>query len=138
LEEAIALYRRLFQPSEQLDRPYVMAGVNVIAADTEGAAQQQLLTRQRQIVRMFVRGGESITDDEADQLLASPEGQPLVHNFKYTAAGTPPAVKAYLDAFAARLEADELIIAHTAPTVAERLRSVQLTAEVMQLTPVAP
>ena len=42
LEAAVAAYRREFRPSEQLDRPYVIAGVNVLAADTTAQAQEQL------------------------------------------------------------------------------------------------
>ena len=41
LEEAVAVYRDEFRPSEQLGEPYVIAGVNVIAADTTAAAQEQ-------------------------------------------------------------------------------------------------
>ena len=32
---ALDIYRRKFQPSKQLDHPYAMVGVNVVAADTE-------------------------------------------------------------------------------------------------------
>src|SRR3712207_779182 len=39
LQPAVAAYRREFKPSEQLDRPYVIAGMNVVAADTEAAAR---------------------------------------------------------------------------------------------------
>src|ERR1700678_2064776 len=42
LDAAIAAYRSEFRPSEQLDRPYLIAGVNVIAADSTSAAEQQL------------------------------------------------------------------------------------------------
>ena len=41
LEAAVAAYRRDFQPSAQLDAPHVIAGVNVIAADTAAEAQDQ-------------------------------------------------------------------------------------------------
>ena len=34
LQQAVGTYREQFRPSEQLDRPYVLAGVNVLAADT--------------------------------------------------------------------------------------------------------
>ena len=37
--QAIDIYRRRFRPSEQLDRPYVMLGFNVIAADTDEEAR---------------------------------------------------------------------------------------------------
>ena len=36
-----------FRPSAQLDQPYVIAGVNVIAADTKSAAEEQLLAAKR-------------------------------------------------------------------------------------------
>ena len=42
LMEAIAAYREDFRPSAQLEQPYVMVGVNVIAADTVAAAREQL------------------------------------------------------------------------------------------------
>ena len=44
---AIAAYRDEFKPSEQLDRPHVIAGVNVIAAETTAAAHEQLLGIRR-------------------------------------------------------------------------------------------
>ena len=42
LEEALAVYRREFRPSGQLERPYAIAGVNVIAADSDSDAREQL------------------------------------------------------------------------------------------------
>src|ERR1700727_2972757 len=41
LQQAVAIYRREFRPSAQLEQPYVMAGVNVIAADTTAVAEQE-------------------------------------------------------------------------------------------------
>src|SRR3712207_7530734 len=41
LEEAVALYRRSFRPSKQLQAPYVIAGVNVVAADTREQADRK-------------------------------------------------------------------------------------------------
>src|SRR4051794_28256824 len=41
LEEAVAVYRREFRPSAQLDAPCVIAGVNVIAADSDADAQEK-------------------------------------------------------------------------------------------------
>ena len=37
--QALEVYRSRFQPSEQLDRPYAMLGVNVFAAETDAAAK---------------------------------------------------------------------------------------------------
>ena len=44
--DAVATYRREFQPSEQLAEPYVIAGVNVIAADTDDEADRTATRRQ--------------------------------------------------------------------------------------------
>src|ERR687890_2029775 len=37
--QAIDIYRRSFRPSEQLDHPYVMLGINVVAAETDKEAR---------------------------------------------------------------------------------------------------
>src|SRR6476646_7342785 len=69
LLEAVALYRHHFKPSEQLDAPYVIAGVNVVAADTDDEAQEQFLaSRRRRIASLLGRTGGSgrISDEEAD------------------------------------------------------------------------
>jgi luciferase family oxidoreductase group 1 len=129
LVDAIALYRREFRPSEQLREPYAIAGVNVIAADSDDEAQQQWETVRRYRIARFVAPGRDLTDDEADAILASPQGQQIAQMMHYSAVGTPEMVKAYLDEFAALAAADELITAHSSPTIEQRLRSVDLLAE---------
>jgi luciferase family oxidoreductase group 1 len=131
LEAAVTTYRREFKPSAQLDSPYVIAGVNVIAADTLTRAQENLhAVRRTMAVGLFGRG-RSFTDEEADQLLQQGAGQHVDQMFTYTALGTPHDVADYLEAFRKKADADELITAHQAPTTEDRLRSVTLTAEAM-------
>lgn len=128
LRQAVALYRAGFQPSAQLDRPYVIAGVNVVAADSEAEARAQLVRVQRLRVSVLLGGGRTFTDAEADHVLASPQGRFLVEMMHYAAVGTPQAVKTYLDEFAAHAGADELILAFGSPTTGGRLRAVDLVA----------
>jgi luciferase family oxidoreductase group 1 len=141
LEDALAVYRREFRPSGQLERPYAIAGVNVIAADTEAAAREQLQgIRRVRAISLFGRGRpgqdtENLTDDQADQLLAAGVGAQVDQMLTYSAVGTPTQVSDYLDGFIRRIEADELIVAHQAPTIEGRLRSVTLLAEAMQTVP---
>jgi alkanesulfonate monooxygenase SsuD/methylene tetrahydromethanopterin reductase-like flavin-dependent oxidoreductase (luciferase family) len=52
----------------------------------------------------------------------------------YAAVGTPAEVREYLEGFAKTADADELIVAHQAPTIDGRLRSVTLTAQAMELS----
>src|ERR687893_653150 len=68
LQPAVAAYRRDFRPSEQLDAPYVIAGVNAVAADTTEAAREALqATRRRLAVGLFGQGRD--LDDDAAELL---------------------------------------------------------------------
>ena len=132
LQQAVAAYRSEFRPSAQLDQPYVIAGVNVIAADTKSAAEEQLLAAKRgRAISLFGRG-RSLTDQEADQILASPAGRHVEQMVTYSAVGTPAEVNAYIEAFAAHASADELMVAHQSPTTEDRLRSVELLADAVQ------
>jgi luciferase family oxidoreductase group 1 len=141
LEGALAVYRREFRPSGQLEQPYAIAGVNVIAADTESAAREQFLRiRRMRAISLYVRGRrgqdtEDLTDEQADQLLAAGVGGQVDQMLTYSAVGTPAQVSDYLDGFIRHTEADEVIVAHQAPTIEGRLRSVTLLAEAMQAVP---
>ncbi|MET7333356.1 LLM class flavin-dependent oxidoreductase [Nonomuraea sp. NPDC005650] len=129
LEEAVALYRRDFQPSAQLDRPYVIAALNVIAADTTGEAQEEFLASKRVRVSRFLGRGRTFTTEEADMILGSPAGQQIVQMAKYSAVGDPAEVRDYVARFAELAQADELIVAFSATDRKVWLRSAELLAE---------
>jgi luciferase family oxidoreductase group 1 len=132
LQPAVAAYRRDFRPSEQLAEPYVIAGVNVVAADTVDAAQEQLHAVKRNLAISLFGRGRALTDEEAEQVLAQGAGQHVNSMLTYTAVGTPPEVREYLEGFKKLADADELIVAHQSGSVEGRLRSVTLTAEAME------
>ncbi|MET1021883.1 MAG: LLM class flavin-dependent oxidoreductase, partial [Arthrobacter sp.] len=134
LQDAVAIYRREFKPSAQLDAPYVIAGVNVIAADSAAEAQAMFRDTLRARVSLFFGNGREFSDDEADMILDSPQGQHVSQMMKYSAVGTPDAVVGYLEEFSVHADADELIVAHQSTGVEERLRSVQLLADAAGLT----
>jgi luciferase family oxidoreductase group 1 len=130
LVDAVALYRERFTPSAQLERPYVIAAVNVLAADTDAEARRQLEVRRREIGRTILSPpGRRLADDEVDRALRSPQGRHVERMFTYLALGTRDAVAGYLDDFRAHADADELITVHGADTVEGRLRSLELVAE---------
>ncbi len=132
LQDAVAIYRSQFQPSEQLDQPQVIAALNVIAADSTAAADAELhLVKRARVSALYGRGGRTFTDDEADAVLESDAGRQIEQMTTYSAVGTPAEVREYLEQFREHADADELILAHAATTVAGRLRSVELTAESM-------
>jgi alkanesulfonate monooxygenase SsuD/methylene tetrahydromethanopterin reductase-like flavin-dependent oxidoreductase (luciferase family) len=138
LEPAVAAYRREFRPSAHLAEPYVIAGVNVIAADSRADAETQLQAIRRiRAVGLFGRGRqvEGVDFEQAaDQLLAHGAAVHVDQMLTHTALGTPAEVGEYIDGFRKQADADELIVAHQSPTVDGRLRSVTLLAEAMENT----
>ena len=136
LHAAVAAYRDNFQPSEQLSEPHVIAGVGIIAAETNQQAQAQMEQSRRDRVAMFLGRGREVpfTEPEIDMLMESAAGEQILKMMAYTAVGTPEAVKDYLEGFARSAHADELITVHNASTAAERLASVRLTGQAMGLT----
>jgi luciferase family oxidoreductase group 1 len=137
LDGAIAAYRSEFKPSAQLAEPYVIAGVNVTAADTTEAARAEFRqVRRARAASLFARrtavSPADITDEQADALLAGGAAPHVDHMLTYSAVGTPGEVSDYLDGFLRKTGADELIVVHQAPGIEDRLRSVTLLAEAMR------
>lgn len=131
LEQAVALYRREFRPSKQQEAPYVIAGVNVVAADTTADAEAQFAAVQRSRVKALLGRGLHLSDEEAQAILDSPAGQNIKAMGTYSAVGTEDEVKAYIERFTRLADADELIVVHASPTLEARLRSVELLARCM-------
>ena len=133
LDDAIAVYRERFQPSAQLESPYVIAGVGVVAAEsTEEAAEQLQKTRRSRAKSIFSRGDRRLSDEDVEAVLASPQAAVVDEMLTYTAVGTGAEALDYLDRFQRHTGADELITVHYGDAVATRLRSVELLAAARQ------
>ena len=128
LQAAARIYRAQFRPSEQLERPHVIAAVNVIAADTEAEATAQFQATSRARVGRFLGGDRDLTPAEIDALLASPQGQHVLAMMRHRAVGTPDQVNRQLDEFATFADADELMVVCASPSIEARLRSAELIA----------
>ena len=128
LEEAVHIYRRDFRPSDQLEAPYVIAGMNVLAADSKAEAEAQLVAVQRSRVRVLIGRGQHWTDDQTDEVLESPAGRQVKAMAQYSAVGVAAEVQAYAARFAKLARADEIMTVHPAPTAEARLRSIELLA----------
>ena len=132
LQAAVEIYRRDFQPSAQLDAPHVIAGANVIAADSADDARAQFeQVRRIRATALFGRG-KSFTEEETDLLLESGAGRQVDSMLTHSAVGTPAEVRAQLEEFRRFADADELIVGHASPRVEQRLRSVALTAQALE------
>lgn len=127
---ALEIYRSRFKPSEQLDRPYAMVGVNIIAADSDAEARRLATTQQMSFTNL-IRGARSLSQPPIDDIESywSPlekvqVGQMLARSI----VGSPATVRAGIDALVAETGADELIIVSDVYDHAARLRSFELIA----------
>lgn len=139
LTQAVAHYRSHFQPSELHPEPHVIAAVNVVAAESDEAAEALFTRAELDRVRRFLSRGrtQELTADEAATLFDTPAGMQIRDMLRYTAIGGPERVRDELAAFARHADADELITVHPAPTPAERLTSVRLAAPAPVAEPAA-
>jgi luciferase family oxidoreductase group 1 len=132
LENAVAIYRERFQPSEQLDRPYVMLGLNVIAADTDAEARLLFSSIQQAFVNLRTgRPGKlpaPLADFEAG---IGPQARAMLdHALSCAIVGSRQTVREGLTAFVARTGADELMVTAQVHDHAARVRSYEILAEV--------
>ena len=133
LTQAIAIYRERFEPSAQLNEPYVMLGMNVFAADTEEEAHF-LRTAVLQSFVNLRRGmpgklplpvadyTDRVTPDERAMLEAA---------LSCSAVGTPDTVEREIASFVEQTGADEIMITSNIHDHGKRLRSFKLVAEMM-------
>jgi luciferase family oxidoreductase group 1 len=132
LTSAIEIYRRLFRPSPQLEKPHVMLGVNVIAAPTDEEAQV-LLTSLQQTFLALRRGrpGPLPPPRPGFQDGLGPAERALLNDvLACSFIGSPATVRRGLEEFVARTGADELIVAAHVHDHQDRLRSYQILAEI--------
>lgn len=141
LQNAVALYRRVFEPSEQLAEPHVTAGINVVVAETDEEATTTFEEVKRRRVASFLGralgGDRRLSDEELDTLVASPQGQQIVGMMRHTAVGTPQTIRAQLDDFRRHADADELIVVLNHRSIEGRLRTLHLLADAYATTTTA-
>jgi luciferase family oxidoreductase group 1 len=140
LLEALHVYRAMFKPSQQLDRPYAMVGVNVIAAETEAEARRLFTSPQQQFANRFrgARGQLPPPIDDIEAYWSPAEKAQVLKMLACSFVGSPEMVRSGLERFAHETGADELIVASAIYDHAARLRSYELLAEVWHASSLAP
>lgn len=136
LLQAMRLYRSRFKPSKQLAEPYAMVGVNVIAADSDGAARRLATTQQMSFTNMFrgTRGLSRPPIDDIESYWSPMEKAQVMQMLARSVVGSPETVRAGLADLAAETAADELIVVSDVYDHAARLESLRLVAGACGLT----
>ena len=132
LQPALEIYRSRFKPSKQLDRPYVMVGINVIAAESDAQARRLATTQQMSFADLFrgTRGLSQPPIDDIETYWTPAEKAQATRMLARSIVGAPSTVRSGLDEFIAETNADELMIVSDVYDHAARLRSFELIAEV--------
>ncbi len=132
LFHSLKLYRDNFKPSETLQKPHAMVGVNVFAADTDAEAERLATSVQLQFLSL-VRGKPGQLSPPVEHVDASPMEQAHVDRMlRCSAIGSPATVQTQLHSLLQSTEANELIIAAQIYDHAARKRSYEIAAEALK------
>ncbi len=128
LEDAIAIYRRDFRPSAQLDRPYVMAGFNVFAADSAEEALLLATSMQQAFVRLRTGQPGKLRPPVPGYFESlPPQFQAMLRDvLSASSIGTQDDVARDLSAFIERTGVDELILGGQIYDFEARKRSLEI------------
>lgn len=131
MDQAVQVYRSQFQPSQFLQKPHLMMGLNVCAADTEEEARDlfssleqafvAMRTNQRGKLRPPIKGYRDTLDPMARAMLDQ--------TLSLAVVGGSAKVREGVDAFIARTGADELMVTAQIYNHQSRKRSYEILAE---------
>ena len=132
LLQAFQAYRQLFRPSAQLDKPYTMAGLQVIVADTDAEAQRLFTSIQMAFANMVrgARGKMRPPIDDIETYWTPAEKAHAQHMLTYAFVGSQETVRRGLQGFADLTGVDELMVTTSIYDHGARLRSYELLAEI--------
>jgi luciferase family oxidoreductase group 1 len=133
LTQALTIYKQEFQPSEFLDQPYTIAGINAYIADTNEEAEKLFTS----LIRMFMGVLTGAKDPlypptEMTEELKDWFQHPTLHQMlKYSFVGSKETVKNQIQAFLDQTQVNELIAVSTMYDINDRIKSARLFAEIM-------
>lgn len=136
LEEALRQYREGFRPSEQLQEPYAIVGVNVVAADSDDEARRLFTSTQVASVDMLrgLREPMGPPIDDIEQYWSADEKRAVQHKLRYAYVGAADTVAAGLQELIAQTQADEIMTTVRLFEPSACLRSLEILAQVRDTT----
>lgn len=125
---ALDLYRKQFKPSAQLEHPYAMVGVNVVASDTDEEARRLFTTVQQSFTNLVRGAGGKLQApiDNIDNYWTTMEKQHASRMLRYSIVGSAETVRRGLEEFAESTKADELMIVTSIYDHDARIKSYKL------------
>ncbi|MBC5992003.1 LLM class flavin-dependent oxidoreductase [Pontibacter cellulosilyticus] len=133
LQAALKVYRDSFTPSDNLEAPYAIACVNVVAADTNAEANN-LVTTLYQAFLNVIRGTANPQKppvESMDGLWDASEQYAVQQMLRYSFVGGPKTVQEELQSFVDDTQVDEIMIASHIYDHQARLKSYELIADLV-------
>lgn len=139
LFHALDIYRTRFEPSVHLDKPYVMLGFNMYAADTDEEAEFLMSSRDQSFVALRTgRPGRLPPPVKNYRATLEPPARAMLETMlSATACGTFETIRRQTADFIAKTEADELILTSMIFDHEARKRSMTIAARLMDGTAAA-
>jgi len=133
LHEALDIYRKEFQPSEHLDKPYTIAGVNVIAANTDDEAERNFTSLIRMFLGILTGKREPLQPpmEMTDELMMIQHNPAVRDMLKYSFVGRKEAVAKQLNKFLLETGVDELMVVSNMHAHKDRITSYQILSEII-------
>lgn len=133
LLDALQIYRNEFKPSEYLSEPYTIAGVNIIAADSDAEAERLSTSSLRMVVGVLTSNPDYLQKPvEFTADYAELSKQPAIQQMmKYAFFGSKETVKQKTEEFLELTGVDEVIVASHIYHHEDRIRSYKLFSEIM-------
>jgi luciferase family oxidoreductase group 1 len=133
LMEALHLYRKGFVPSDANPRSYAMAGLNVIAAETDAEARRLFTTVQQAFTNIHRGRSDRFQPpiDDIEQYWTPLEKAQASHMLTYAIVGSPDTVRAGLERFVGATQVDELMVVSAIYDHAARVRSYEILAGIV-------
>jgi luciferase family oxidoreductase group 1 len=134
LQEALAIYRKEFQPSQYLGKPYAIAGVNIIAADTDEEAERNYTSLIRMFLGILTGKRQALQPpmDMTDELMMIQHNPAVREMLKYSFVGRKEAVAKQLTRFIEVTGVDEIMAVTNMYDYHDRIKSYEILAEIMK------
>ncbi|MFP8967312.1 LLM class flavin-dependent oxidoreductase [Pokkaliibacter sp. CJK22405] len=109
---ALDTYRQAFTPSDVLDKPYAMVGMNVVVAETDEEANYLFTSQQQHVLKLFRNdlGKLQPPVEDMDSLWEAHEKHSALSFLGASVVGSPAKVRMQMELFLSRTGADELMI----------------------------
>lgn len=132
LLQALQIYRNNFKPSKDLKEPYVIACINVTAADTTEEAKILATSMEKIFLGILTNNRQPLQPADPNFKVIEEAKQVMQQFLQYSFVGNPSEIKASLDQFVADTQVDELMVVSHIYDHDARVKSYRIVKELQE------